>query len=76
MIGVYALGEMNKLMGEREAAGLAAVAPEAAAYKRNALAAQSAYGWTAEGNIQLPIEDAMRLIVEEKGQAQTETPSP
>lgn len=74
MIGVYALGEMDKLTSEREAAGLTAVAPEAAAYKRNAIAAQAGYGWTEEGNVKLPIDHALQLIVQE--QRKTETTNP
>lgn len=71
MIGVYALGEVDSLITEREAEGLAAVAPEAAAYKRNALAAQAGYGWTAEGSVKLPIEQAMELVIREQ---ETDTP--
>ena len=71
MIGVYALGEMNQLISEREASGLAAITPEAAAYRENSMAAQSGYGWTAEGAVRLPIEEAMQLILREQG----ETPS-
>ncbi|MFG0259618.1 MAG: hypothetical protein ACF8LK_04615 [Phycisphaerales bacterium JB041] len=72
LIGVYSLGQMDRLVAEREAEGLEAVAPEAAAYKHAALAAQSGYGWTEEGNVKLPIEQAMELIVREQG----ETPNP
>ena len=77
LIGVYSLDQMDRLIGQREAEGLEAVAPEAAAYKHNALAAQSGYGWTAEGSVKLPIEHAMELIVQEQStQPQGETPSP
>lgn len=66
MIGVYSLGQMDKLVAEREAEGLEAVAPEAAAYKHAALAEQSGYGWTAEGKVKLPLEQAMELLISEQ----------
>lgn len=70
-IGVYSLGQMDKLVAEREAEGLEAVAPEAAAYKHAALAEQSGYGWTDEGNVKLPIDQAMELVISEQGETST-----
>lgn len=67
MIGVYAIGQMDKLIGEREVAGLNALAPQAASYKQTALANQNGYGWTEDGAVKLPIEEAMQIIVREKG---------
>ncbi|MFG0243444.1 MAG: hypothetical protein ACF8R9_11730 [Phycisphaerales bacterium JB054] len=69
LIGVYSLGQMDKLVAEREAQGLEAVAPEAAAYKHAALAEQAGYGWTEEGNVKLPIEHAMQLVLREQAEA-------
>jgi len=69
LIGVYSLGQMDRLVAEREMQGLEAVAPEAAAYKHAALAEQSGYGWTDEANVKLPIERAMELILREQGEA-------
>lgn len=65
IVAVYAIGEMDKLQGVQEQAGLRAVAPQAAAYKRAALDAQSEYGWTPEGNVRIPLEQAMQIIVQE-----------
>ena len=78
LIGVYALNQMDKLITDRELQGLAAVAPEAAAYKQTAFAAQAGYGWTAEGAVKLPIEQAMQIVLRENSTTtqQKETPSP
>ncbi len=78
IIAVYAINQMNNLITEREMQGLAAVAPEAAAYKQNALAAQAGYSWTTDGAVKLPIEQAMQLVLQENGSTthQEETPKP
>ncbi len=78
IIGVYTLNQMDKLITEREIEGLAAVAPEAAAYKQAALAAQTGYAWTEDGAVKLPIEQAMQIVIRENGGTpqQEETPKP
>ncbi|MDQ7012704.1 MAG: hypothetical protein Q9O74_02270 [Planctomycetota bacterium] len=78
IIAVYAINQMNNLLTEREVQGLAVVAPEAAAYKQDALAAQTGYSWTADGAVMLPIEQAMQLVLQESGSTthQEETPKP
>lgn len=65
IIGLYVINQISRLQGEGEDAGLRAVAPEAVQYKQDALAAQTGYGWTAEGNVRLPIEQAMQMVVAE-----------
>lgn len=64
VIGMFAINQFNKLKAEREAAGFGAAVADAAAYKKEALAAQSGYGWTADGNVRLPIDQAMEMTVQ------------
>lgn len=66
IIGVFTINQVTRLKTEGEATGLAAMAPEAATYKEDALAAQSGYGWTAEGSVRLPIEQAMQMVVDQQ----------
>ena len=63
IIGMFAINQMNRLKGEREVAGLASLANDAAAYKEDAQATQSAYGWTPEGNVRIPIDKAMEKVI-------------
>jgi hypothetical protein len=65
IIGVYTIGQVNRLKTTGEVEGLAVLNAEASQYKRDALASQENYGWTAEGKVRLPIEQAMRMVVEE-----------
>ncbi len=66
IIGVFTLNQVTRLKTEGEAVGLAAMVPEAAAYKKDALAAQTGYGWTAEGRVRLPIDQAMQMVVDKQ----------
>lgn len=77
IIGIYAISQMDKLITQREMQGLAASAPVAANYKQQALAEQSGYSWTPQGNVKLPIEQAMQLVVKESNANthQQESPS-
>lgn len=71
IIGVYAIGQVNKLKTAGEGIGLAAMNPVARGYKEEALEAQATYGWTPEGNVRLPIEQAMRMVVEQHQEQQS-----
>jgi hypothetical protein len=63
VIGLFMLSQVSALKGETEMTGLDAMAAEAAAYKEEALAAQTGYAWTADGNVRIPIEQAMAKVV-------------
>lgn len=65
LIGVYTIGTVNRLKTVGEMEGLEVLHEEAAAYKRDALALQQSYGWTADGKVRLPIDEAMRMVAEE-----------
>lgn len=66
-IGIYTMREFSKARGEGERIGLTAVIEDVREYKRESAAAQSGYGWTEEGNVRLPIDRAMDLVVENRG---------
>ncbi len=72
IIGLYTINQITRLQTEGEGMGLAAVAPEAAQYRQDALAAQNGYGWTAEGNVRLPIEQAMEMVVADYGEKKSQ----
>jgi hypothetical protein len=67
IIGMYAINQISLKREAGEDIGLRALAPEVVQYKEDALAAQQGYGWTAEGNVRLPIEQAMDMIVADYG---------
>lgn len=63
VIGMFGINQMNKLKTRRETTGFGAAVVDSSAYKKDALAAQAGYGWTAEGNVRLPIDTAMQKVV-------------
>jgi hypothetical protein len=63
VIGLFFINQVNRLKGERESSNFGAAVADSAAYKKDALAAQAGYGWTAEGNVRLPIDKAMEKVV-------------
>lgn len=72
VIGMFAINQMNRLKGVREVDSLGAMAADAAAYKRDAGAAQAGYGWTAEGKVRLPIDQAMQMVVRQYQERQSQ----
>jgi hypothetical protein len=69
IIGIYTIGQVNRLKAAGEVEGLAAVNTISRTYKRDALASQDAYGWTADGKVRLPIDQAMQMVIEQHGEA-------
>ncbi len=65
IIGVYTIGQVNRLKTSGEIEGLTVLNAAAREYQRDALAVQETYGWTADGKVRLPIERAMEMVVEE-----------
>lgn len=63
VIGMFAISQMNRLKGARESAAVAPITDEVVKYKRDAYAQQAGYGWTADGHVRLPIDQAMQMTV-------------
>ncbi|MBK7404316.1 MAG: hypothetical protein IPJ41_06685 [Phycisphaerales bacterium] len=70
LTGIYTIGHVNQVRGEREREGLT-VADPARAYKQSSLASQQGYGWTAEGKVKLPIDRAMEMVIEKYAEKNT-----
>ncbi len=63
IIGLYTVKRVSQLTAESEGRGLQVMSTEATQYTQDALAAQAGYRWTAEGKVQIPIEQAMQQVV-------------
>lgn len=63
IIGLYMTKRVSQLTAESEGRGLEVMSTEVAQYTQDALDTQATYGWTAEGKVRIPIEQAMQRVV-------------